>query len=245
MLGRLSFLGLGIGIVPAAIYLGYTIAFRAGAVGFGEMAGTWKWQVPLLFAGAALLVVAAVLAIISRKGLSAMMMLVLAAASGAMAMAPLEIRKMAGTVPPIHDISTDTENPPVFVATGPLRKPTENPAAYDRGQTEQQVEAYPDLKPIAVSAAPEDAFEAALEATKAAGVMIVETDAAEGRIEGTAVTLWFGFKDDVVVRIRAAEGGGTVIDIRSKSRFGRSDLGTNAKRIRRIREGILSRLDAS
>jgi uncharacterized protein (DUF1499 family) len=61
---------------------------------------------------------------------------------------------------------------------------------------------------------------------------IVDENQAEGRIEATATTLWFGFKDDVVIRIAPSPGNGTRVDIRSVSRVGLSDLGTNARRIR-------------
>ena len=61
-------------------------------------------------------------------------------------------------------------------------------------------------------------------------IALVPLDPARGRIEATATTLWFGFKDDVVVRVRPAPEGSR-IDVRSVSRVGRSDVGTNAERI--------------
>ncbi len=63
-------------------------------------------------------------------------------------------------------------------------------------------------------------------------------DAAFGRIEAVDATFWFGFRDDVVVRIAAAPGGGSRVDVRSKSRVGRGDAGTNARRIRGFRERL-------
>jgi uncharacterized protein (DUF1499 family) len=63
------------------------------------------------------------------------------------------------------------------------------------------------------------------------GWQIVDANASEGRIEATDTTFWFGFKDDIVIRV-AATSGGSRIDVRSVSRVGRSDVGTNAKRIR-------------
>lgn len=66
------------------------------------------------------------------------------------------------------------------------------------------------------------------------GWHVVAAVPAEGRLEATARTFWFGFTDDVVVRVRPGEAGGTRVDVRSKSRVGRSDLGTNAARIRRF-----------
>ena len=65
---------------------------------------------------------------------------------------------------------------------------------------------------------------------------------AAGRIEGTATSRWFGFKDDVVIRIRPGAKGGSLIDMRSKSRVGKSDIGANAARLRELRELILDEL---
>jgi uncharacterized protein (DUF1499 family) len=92
--------------------------------------------------------------------------------------------------------------------------------------------AYPDLRPLAVDRAPADAFDSALAAAREMGWQIIATDAALGRIEATASTPWFGFNDDVVIRVTSVEGGGSRIDIRSASRIGRGDLGANARRIR-------------
>ncbi len=64
------------------------------------------------------------------------------------------------------------------------------------------------------------------------GWKIVDENQAEGRIEATATTRWFGFKDDVVIRIAPSGGNGSRVDVRSVSRVGRSDVGTNARRIR-------------
>ena len=74
------------------------------------------------------------------------------------------------------------------------------------------------------------------------GLEIVSSDADSGRIEATATTLLFGFKDDVVVRIVENEAGGVSIDVRSKSRVGKSDLGQNAKRIRQFMENLTLRI---
>lgn len=142
-------------------------------------------------------------------------------------------RQRAAEVPPIHDISTDTEDPPGFVAVLPLRADAPNPATYGGAEIAvAQQQAYPDVRPLVLPAtAPEAAFGRALAAARSAGWAIVAADSAAGRIEATATTGWFGFKDDVVVRIRPA-GSGSVIDVRSVSRVGRSDVGTNARRIR-------------
>ncbi|MGH7629501.1 MAG: DUF1499 domain-containing protein [Gemmatimonadales bacterium] len=142
-------------------------------------------------------------------------------------------RQRARQVPPIHDISTDTQDPPAFVAVLPLRADAPNPATYEGAEiAAAQAQAYPDVRPLELPATPPAAaFGRALDAARAEGWAIVAADSAEGRLEATATTGWFGFKDDVVVRIRAA-GAGSRIDVRSMSRVGRSDVGTNARRIR-------------
>ncbi len=92
-------------------------------------------------------------------------------------------------------------------------------------------EAYPDLRSVDLETAPAQTFERALAAIEAMGWELVDEEAAAGRIEATATTFWFGFEDDVVVRIRPADGGSRV-DVRSVSRVGRGDVGANARRIR-------------
>jgi uncharacterized protein (DUF1499 family) len=91
--------------------------------------------------------------------------------------------------------------------------------------------AYPEIVPIVVAKAPGVAFDAALAAARSLGWTIVATDAASGRIEATATTSWFGFSDDVVIRVVPAQGGSRV-DVRSVSRVGKGDLGANAGRVR-------------
>jgi uncharacterized protein (DUF1499 family) len=133
----------------------------------------------------------------------------------------------------IHDITTDPENPPGFVSVLPLRKDAPNSATYGGPEiAAQQRAAYPDIRPLVSDLPPARAFERALSVAQRMGWSIVDDNAAEGRIEATATTRWFGFKDDVVLRIVPAAGNGSRIDIRSVSRVGRSDVGTNARRIR-------------
>jgi len=101
---------------------------------------------------------------------------------------------------------------------------------------ELQRKAYPDIQPIRVELPPEQAFQKALNTVKARGWTLIEANAGEGRIEASDNTRWFGFVDDVVIRVRA-EGGGSRVDVRSVSRIGFGDIGQNAKRIRaRTRE---------
>ena len=151
------------------------------------------------------------------------------------------VQKASG-VPAIHDISTDTVNPPAFVDVIPIRQAAgaDNPPEYPGASVAaQQKAAYPDLAPRDISLPPDQAFARAVTAARAMGWEIVGEKAAEGRIEATATTPWFGFKDDIVIRVVAIPGGARV-DVRSKSRVGRSDVGANAARIR----GFLAKLSA-
>jgi uncharacterized protein (DUF1499 family) len=144
---------------------------------------------------------------------------------------PWSWMRTAQEVPRIHDITTDTVNPPRFDAILALRKDAANPAEYGGPVVAaQQREAYREIAPVLLPVVPSTAFETALRAAKSMGWRIVSADEHEGRIEATATTFWFGFKDDVVVRVVPAPGGSRV-DVRSVSRAGVSDVGTNAQRI--------------
>lgn len=137
----------------------------------------------------------------------------------------------AQRVPPIHDITTDTETPPAFVAILPLRRGAPNTADYGGPEVAaQQRSGYPDLVPLFLPDPPERVFTRALTAAHEMGWDIVAAEPAEGRIEASDTTFWFGFIDDIVVRVRP-EKNGSRIDVRSVSRVGRSDVGTNAARI--------------
>ncbi|MEO2054342.1 MAG: DUF1499 domain-containing protein [Nitrospira sp.] len=144
----------------------------------------------------------------------------------------------ARRVPPIHDISTDTENPPPFVAILPLRRDAPNSAEYGGPDVAlQQHTAYPEVKTATLNLLPDQAFAQALTAARERGWDIVAADLEEGRIEATGTTLWFGFKDDVVIRITPSDNGSR-IDVRSVSRVGLSDVGTNARRIQNFLEQL-------
>jgi uncharacterized protein (DUF1499 family) len=138
----------------------------------------------------------------------------------------------ARNLPAIHDITTDAENPPAFSAVVPLRRGAPNGVGYEGAAVaDQQRRAYPDIQPVVLAVPANQAFDRALEAAREMGWSIVDANPAHGRIEATATTFWFGFKDDVVVRVSATDSGSR-IDVRSLSRVGRSDIGTNARRVR-------------
>jgi uncharacterized protein (DUF1499 family) len=148
------------------------------------------------------------------------------------------------TVPPIHDITTDIDNPPAFSAVLPARA-AERAGGVDRRTPqlgELQKAAYPDLAPLTTTLPPTRAFEEALEAAKSMpGWTIVAADASVGRIEASEQSRWFRFIDDVVIRV-VGDGAGSRIDVRSTSRQGRSDYGVNAARIRAYMGALRKRI---
>lgn len=142
----------------------------------------------------------------------------------------------AREVPAIHDITTDPENPPAFVALLPQRESAPNGFEYgSEAMPAEQLaattrQAYSDLMPLRSTLSIGDATRKAEVILKSMGLEVVAADPIDGRVEATATTRWFGFKDDVVVRIAEADEG-SLIDVRSMSRVGQSDIGVNAKRI--------------
>ena len=210
----------------------------------GTRAGWWRFPLGLGFVALGSLVallailIAAVAGVRSRDwgsaGIAVALGLVVAAV-------PLSQLLRSGRVPPIHDISTDLDDPPAFIAVLPLRTGTVSPAAYDGPEVAaQQRASYADIQPIQVAAPVGEAFRRSLEAARALGWTVVASDAAGGRIEATDTTYWFRFVDDVVVRVRPT-GDGSRIDVRSKSRLGRGDLGANARRIRAFNARVTAR----
>lgn len=136
--------------------------------------------------------------------------------------------------PRIHDITTDPDDPPAFDALlGRRAGKWVSTPDYDGAQAaSEQRRAYPGIQPLVLAAPRGQVFDAALRAARGMGWEIVASDGPTGRIEAIDTTRLMRFKDDVVIRLRE-EGAGTRVDVRSKSRLGRGDLGTNARRIRR------------
>ncbi len=225
-------------ITLAAAVLAFAMMFAAGP---GTRADVWSWRVGLTMlawsaylgiavAGVALVLLA--LAAFPRFRPRPWVPLLALCLGLAALTPPLILREQARQVPPIHDITTDTANPPVFVALAAERKDAPNGADYGGAEiAAQQARAYPDIKPLHLDRLPRETMQRAIDAARAMGWEVRASDSGAGRIEATARTRWFGFRDDVVVRIRP-EGSGSRVDVRSVSRVGRSDIGANAERVR-------------
>ncbi|MBF4490676.1 DUF1499 domain-containing protein [Psychrobacter sp. N25K4-3-2] len=202
--------------------------YKYGIVDLGTAFTGFKFGV---FAGIAALILLVLQMIFKRKTVtlgSTVIALLLSAIAIAM---PLSMMNKGKSVPPIHDISTDLINPPKFEAIAPLRADAPNPVEYAGEATaKQQRDAYPDLQTLTYTQSQSELVKATEQAVNNLGWELVNSDADKGIIEATDSTMWFSFKDDVVVRV-TDNGSERLLDIRSKSRVGGSDLGKNSERI--------------
>jgi len=202
--------------------------YKYGIVDLGTAFTGFKFGV---FAGIAALILLVLQMIFKRKTVtlgSTVIALLLSAIAIAM---PLSMMNKGKSVPPIHDISTDLINPPKFEAIAPLRADAPNPVEYAGAEAaKQQRDAYPDLQTLSYTQSQSELVKATEQAVNNLGWELVNGDVDKGIIEATDSTMWFGFKDDVVVRVTDNDSE-RLLDIRSKSRVGGSDLGKNAERI--------------
>lgn len=235
--GWLALLGLGLAILASLVAL---------SSGPGYRLGLWHFRIGLLvllpaaFWGALAAAVLCFLGLLLSRGARNTLVvgvIGLALALG-LAYVPWSWKRTLDSLPYIHDITTDTRNPPQFVAAAKLRQPGDHPVDYDGPEVAaQQQKAYPDLVPFDTPAPREQVYKAAKAALAALGMKLTDDNPAEGRLEATYTSLFYGFTDDMVVRIESRPEG-TRVDVRSKSRVGRSDLGQNAKRIRAFLEQL-------
>ena len=240
-------------------FAGVALATRFGLIdwrfGFGQL--TIGFGPPIILGALIAAVLGLLLALVvpPRQGRRIALVALVPPLAAAIAVA-LFLRAAQGA-PPIHDISTDLLDPPTFSAevlqeraaipgsngvdlsTKRVPKMGRFGKAEGRLSRELQVEAFPDLQPIRVGASVAEATETAAAAARKVGLKVTLKDPGAGRVEAHATSFWYGFVDDVAIRIRSAPAGsGAVVDIRSTSRVGVSDLGANARRVRaRVEEG--------
>jgi uncharacterized protein (DUF1499 family) len=225
----LSFVALGLSAVGLLLLALAGPGYRLG-LSLQNAFGILRWGAYLGLVGLLFALAAGALAYKRRQRRAFTVALVGLIGGLAAAGIPYAWQQRARSVPAIHDITTDLENPPSFEAIVPLRADAANTLERPPMLAAQQREGYPDIVPVTLPAARDQAFNRALAVAQDMGWEIVRADAAAGRIEATDTTAWFGFKDDVVVRL-TPWGTGTRVDVRSVSRVGRSDVGTNARRI--------------
>jgi uncharacterized protein (DUF1499 family) len=142
-----------------------------------------------------------------------------------------------GESPRIHDITTDTADPPEFTMALKQRSADANALEIDQDVILQQQAAYPDLQTLLSPLSIDEAYDRALQVTKELGWEVYHQDRNAGVIEAVETTRIMGFKDDVIIRVRS-NAQGTLLDLRSVSRVGEGDIGANAKRIRTFLEAF-------
>lgn len=136
--------------------------------------------------------------------------------------------------PRINDITTDPTTPPRFVTAPTLAENAGRDMAYPGAEfAQQQAAGYPDLAPLTLAMPPDEAFkQVAAAARSMPNWVITREDPAAHALEGHDTSGIFKFKDDFVIEVRPGANGQSIVQMRSKSRDGRGDMGVNAARIR-------------
>ncbi|MCW4153193.1 MULTISPECIES: DUF1499 domain-containing protein [Halomonadaceae] len=224
-------------LLGAAILMGLAgPAYRWELIALGDAFSLLRYGVYVAAAAGALSLLLLIAGAMTRRFGAGVVAIVVFSGTVALLYLPWQHWQRAQQAPMIHDITTDTQNPPAFDALRDARDAAPNAVDYPGEETaRQQQEAYPEVEPLVVSAPAPSVLGAAQAEVEAAGWQI-ET-MTDNTIEATATTPWFGFKDDVVIRLTEQENG-VRVDMRSASRLGASDVGTNALRI----ETFLDRL---
>jgi len=211
-------------------------AYRLEMLSLGEAFGLLRYGAFVALGAAGLGAVSLLIAAFTRRGLPALLAALVILAGLALVAVPWQQLQQARAVPPIHDITTDLEDPPAFEALIEARQAAPNAVAYPGEATaKQQREGYPALGPLTLEA-PLSEVRAAMEAVAREAGWEIAAVRGDG-LEATDTTLWFGFKDDVVIRL-SETANGVRVDMRSASRLGTSDVGTNAARIRSTLEAL-------
>lgn len=236
--------------------LGFVLAIAAllmlAAGPLGWRAGWWHYRVGLQtlmpYAGYVGVVGMAISALtlifgtrtIARRGIILAVLGLLI--GGTAAYLPWQWNNMRGAFPRVNDVTTDLDNPPSLAFADGMRKAEGgNRVAYGGAEPAAvQKKSYPDIVPAMLDLPPAQAFDRALAVAKAGGWSIVRADPAAGIIEASDRSRWYGFTDDIAIRVTPTDTGSRV-DIRSSARQGRGDFGVNATRVR----GFLAALRAA
>lgn len=235
------------GLQKALAALGLLVALVAGGVigtaGIGHKYGAWNfdfaWSTLIRYgfiaavAGGALALLGLVIGLLRGKLGGFFTALIAIAVAAGVAYVPWTMREKAASLPAITDITTDFDNPPQFVALANMREMSESGSAYKPENAAKQEQAYPDIATLVTPQSVPAVFGKASAAIKKLGWTLAEAVPDQGRIEATSVSEWFGFKEDVVVRI-VPEGSGARVDIRSASRAASTDFGANAEHVRAL-----------
>tara|TARA_R110002124_G_scaffold104912_11_gene255351 strand:- start:2244 stop:2915 length:672 start_codon:yes stop_codon:yes gene_type:complete len=216
-------------------------AYRGEFISLGEAFNLLRNGVYAAGGAVAVSIVTLLFSLLVHRSRPALIATLVIVAAAALLYVPWQHWQRAQQVPAIHDITTDTQNPPVFEALADAREAAPNAVDYPGDATAQQQQAaYPYIKPLVLDEAPQMILAAAQAEAEEAGWRIARIT--DNHIEATATTRWFGFEDDVVIRLTELENG-VQVDMRSASRLGASDVGTNAARIEKFLTALEARLE--
>ena len=240
---RLSWLAVVLSIGGVATALIAALGTGAGAWHFGAGLGALRYALYAAVAGGLLAIIAWIVGRRSGVRTGRMNALALVAALAFTAYLGNQIAT-AKSVPAIHDVATNLDDMPQFSRLAVRADNLENIPGEDQPELAAlspenrwkalHRKAYSDLRPVRLALAPAETVQRAEKLARERGWAVANVDRQSGILEATATTLFFRFKDDVVVRVRPdpARTGGSIVDMRSISRVGGSDVGVNAKRIR-------------
>lgn len=235
--------GLAILLIVAAVLMmaGAGPAYRGEVINLGEAFNWLRNGIYAAGGAVAVSIITLLLSLFTRRFTPALVASLVIVAAAALLYVPWQHWQRAQQVPAIHDITTDTQNPPAFEALADAREAAPNAVDYPGEATAQQQQAaYPYIKPLVLAEAPQTVLAAAQAVAEEAGWRIARITS--HRIEATATTRWFGFEDDVVIRLTELENG-VQVDMRSASRLGASDVGTNAARIEQFLTALQARFE--
>lgn len=242
--GKIAGLGFVLGLGAALAAVSAALGTRLGWWSYRDAFAVLPWTVYGGIAAASLSLAGAAANRRFSARLALLALLGLALGIG-VAWIPYQAREALRASPRLSDITTDTANPPAFVAALEQRNQSRatNTTAYTPEKAALQATSYPDIRPVILPLPPEQAFARALAAIDGMGLVLIAADRTAGRIEAYERSFWFGFIDDVAVRIVAAPGGSRV-DIRSSSRVGLRDAAMNARRVRRLAAALTEKQGA-
>ena len=239
-LGVLAGLAILLIAIATLMMAGAGPAYRGELISLGEAFNLLRNGVYAAGGAVAVSIITLLWSMVARRSTPALVASLVIVAAAALLYVPWQHWQRAQQVPAIHDITTDTQNPPAFEALADAREAAPNAVDYPGDTTaQQQHAAYPYIKPLILAESPQTVLAAAQAEAEEAGWRIARIS--DNHIVATATTRWFGFEDDVVIRLTDVENG-VQVDMRSASRLGASDVGTNAARIAAFLTSLEARL---
>jgi uncharacterized protein (DUF1499 family) len=237
----LAWLGVIALLASALLMAGAGPAYRWELISLGDAFNLMRNGVYAATAAVAISILLLLISAFTRRMGAGVVAIFVIVATAALLYMPWQQWQRAQQAPPIHDITTDTQNPPDFVALRDAREAAPNAVDYPGEATaRQQQNAYPNVRPLQVTAPKATVLAAVQAEVEASGWQIAAIT--ENTIEATATTRWFGFEDDVIIRLSEQQNS-VQVDMRSASRLGASDVGTNALRIETFLDNLAKRLE--